>query len=123
MSTPQQVSAQYHDVKPVLDQCLAHGGGTYEAPSAGSAVQFRHRCYSFRKAYRDAIAPGASPYDKLILRKLAKGETRVVIEPNTLPGTFTPASGARVDEPEVAPDDPLLEEARALRESLGLDLE
>lgn len=124
MPTRDQLSAQYNDIKVVLDSALAHGGGVYEAPTGGAAVQFRHKCYAFRKAFREA-GVSASPYDRLIIRKLPKGATKVVIEPNTLPGTFTPAQGAPISEPvEIAEDDPLMEEARALRASIGgLDLD
>lgn len=120
MKTIPQISAQYSDVKPVLDAALAHGGGTYEAPSPGAAVQFRHRCYAFRKAFREA-SESASPYDRLVIRKLAKGQTNVVIEPNTLPGTFVPAGGAPIETYTVEDNDPLLDEAAQLRKSLGLE--
>lgn len=121
MPTRDQLSAQYHDIKVVLDAALAHGGGTYSAPTPGAAVQFRHKCYTFRKAYREA-SHLASPYDRLIIRKLPKGATEVVIEPNTLPGTFTPAEGPPVEPPsEILADDPLLREALRIREGLDLD--
>lgn len=115
-----QISAQYSDVKPILDAALAQGGGTYEAPTPGAAVQFRHRCYAFRKAFREA-SESASPYDRLVLRKLRKGETRVRIEPNILPGTFVPAGGTPIETYAVEDDDPLLDEAAQLRQSLGLE--
>lgn len=121
MKSPAQVSARFADIKPILDQCLQHGGGQYTASTPGAAVQFRHRCYMFRKAYREAVAPNASAYDRLVIRKLAEGETTVRIEPLTASGIFTPASGTPITEGEVAPNDPLLLEALRLREELDLD--
>lgn len=122
--SPEQVATQYRDIKPILDQCLLSSGGTYNAPTPGNAVQFRHRCYAFRKAYREAVAPAASPYDLLTIRKLPKGATQVVIAPVAAPGTFTPAGGAPIETYQVPDNDPLLDEAAALREKLGvLDLD
>lgn len=121
MPSPQQLSAQYADIKALLDQCLASGGGSYLAPSAGAAVHFRQRAYTFRKQYREAISPAASPYDRLTLRKVPKGARKVDIEVIKLDGTFTPADGEPVTlAPQIEDDDPLLREALALRERLDL---
>lgn len=125
MKSVAQVSTQFADIKAVLDQCLAHGGGTYSAPDPGKAVNFRHRCYQFRKQYREAIAPGASPYDMLIIRQILRGETDVKIEPQTLSGTFTPAEGAPLTSLPDDEDRELEEMARELKSRLpkmGLDL-
>jgi len=116
-----QVSTQFADIKLVLDQCLAHSGGTYTAPDRGAAVNFRHRCYQFRKQYREAIAPSASPYDMLIIRQVAHGETIVKIEPQTLSGTFTPAGGSPMATPSTVEEDDELESmARELKMKLDL---
>lgn len=122
MKSVAQVTTQFADVKEILDKCLHHGGGSYVAPSPGSAVQFRHRCYTFRKAYREAVAPAASPYDRLTIRKLAPGSTRVEIAEARAPGVFIPADGDPVQvEPPVEDDDPLFQEAMELRRRLDLE--
>jgi hypothetical protein len=118
VKTTIQLAAAFADIKPILDQCLAHGGGTYEATSPGSAVQFRHRCYTFRKQWREALLGEASPYDRLTIKKLAKGATRVEIVPLRASGTFTPAQGEAIVD--LSEDDPLLAEAEALRFKLDL---
>lgn len=122
MKTPAQISIQYAAVKAVLDTALQHSGGVYEAGTYGRAINFRQKAYAFRKAYREAIHPAVSPYEALILREVKKGETSVRIEPDTLPGTFTPASGPALTTPSepASVDDPLLEDALALRRSLDL---
>lgn len=118
MKTISQISAQFASVKAILDSALQHGGGRYEAPTYGAAVHFRQRAYAFRKAYREACYPEASPYEILTLRRIEKGETTVIIEPQTLSGTFIPAEGDPIIPP--SEDDPLLEEALALRKELDL---
>jgi hypothetical protein len=118
VKTTIQLAAAYADIKPILDQCLAHGGGVYEAPTPGAAVQFRHRCYAFRKQWREAMAGEASAYDRLTIKKLAKGQKRVEIVPLRASGTFTPAQGEAIVD--VSEDDPLLAEAEALRFKLEL---
>lgn len=120
MATIPQVNSRFTDVKPVLDAALASGGGKYVAPTPGAAVHFRQRAYSFRKAYREACSPNASPYDQLTLRKPSGCE--VVIAPIALPGTFTPADGTPLNTSAAESDDPLLAEALAVRTNLGLDL-
>lgn len=119
--SPAQVASRYADVKQLLDQALRAGGGTYNAPSHGNAVHLRQRCYSFRKAYREASAPNGSPYDALSIRKLAPGQTAMLIEPVRLAGTFTPnEEGKPIAAPEV---DELELEAQELRSKLGFNLE
>lgn len=118
MTTIAQLSNQYAPIKAVLDAALAGGGGRYDAPTPGAAVHFRHRAYTFRKAYREACAPGPSPYDRLTIRKLKRGDTSVVIEPMSLPGTFTPTGTGPVEVDE--PEDELLAEARRIARELDL---
>jgi hypothetical protein len=119
VKTISQVSTQFAPIKAILDSALLHGGGRYDAPSHGSAVNFRQRAYAFRKAYREACAPGASPYDALTIRKLGAEDTHVIIEPLSLPGTFVPADGPALAVP-ADDDDPFLEEALRLKQDLGL---
>lgn len=124
MPSPSQIATQYADVKQLLDQCLEHGGGAFTAKSPGAAVHFRQRAYTFRKKFREAMDPAASPYDRLTIRKLAKGSVRVEIEVIKLEGVFEPASGepVRVDPaPQISEDDELMQAALALKEKLELD--
>ena len=124
MPSPSQIATQFADVKQLLDQCLEHGGGAFTAKSSGAAVHFRQRAYTFRKKYREAMDPAASPYDRLTIKKLAKGASRVEIEVIKLDGVFEPGTGGpvRVDPiPDLAGDDELMRAALALREKLDLD--
>lgn len=107
------------DVKPILDAALAGGGGVFETSTPGQAIRFRQRCYEFRKAYREAIAPAPSPYDALTIPTLPEGARSVFIRPITPKGTFTPAGGPSI---EAAPEvDDLLAEAEALKFKLDLE--
>ena len=117
-----QVSSRFGDIKPLMDAALASGGGIYHAPTSGQAVRFRQRAYQFRKAFREAAAPAASPYDRLTIKRLAPGDTKVEIVPISLPGTFTPAEGPPVIETAapVLEDDELLQAAEALKFKLDL---
>lgn len=118
MSTPAQVAAKFSDVKMILDQALNSSGGVFTAPTPGKAVAFRHRAYSFRKAYREACKTEVSPYDRLTLRKLLPGEASVRIDFIVQQGTFTPNDAEVIPDPA---DELFLEEALELRRKLGLD--
>lgn len=122
MKTIPQINAQYASIKEILDGALAHSGGTFQAESYGAAVKFRQKAYAFRKAYREACAPAASPYEALTLRNINPGETLVRIEPQSIKGTFVPGDGPPLSAPtpEIPEDDELLATARALRENLDL---
>lgn len=110
----------YEQEKKVLDAALASGGGHLDFATSGKAVQFRHRLYTFRKLYRESVDP-ASPYDRLSIPKLAKGQTRVYIEVKTLGTVFVPKEGGEPvagPEPMIADNDPLLLDALNLAEDI-----
>lgn len=65
----------YHDVIPILDDALRLGGVEVSFSTPGQAINFRQRCYAFRKAF--AKENKLSEYDKLILPSLDKGQTTV----------------------------------------------
>lgn len=105
----------YADVRAILDTALAHGGGTFTAPDHGAAVHWRQRAYRFRKAYAETLSPQAmSPYDVLVLPRLAEDSNEVVINIRQVGGVFTPANDG------LAPtsNDELLEAAEALAKRL-----
>lgn len=102
----------YADVRAVLDSALEHGGGVFTAPDHGAAVHWRQRAYRFRKAFAETLGPQAmSPYDVLVLPRLAEGSSEVVITVRTTGGVFTPAGDG------LAPvnNDELLEAVEAVR--------
>jgi hypothetical protein len=106
----------YADVRAVLDAALEHGGGTFTAPDHGAAVHWRQRAYRFRKAYAETLGPQAmSPYDTLVLPRLAEGSSEVIITVRQVGGTFTPANGVI----GLSSDDELMREAEALAQRLG----
>lgn len=105
----------YADVRAVLDSALESGGGTFACADYGSAVHWRQRAYRFRKLYAETLGPRAmSPYDVLVLPRLAPDANEVVITIRQASGVFTPANDG------LAPtsNDELLEAAEDLRRRL-----
>lgn len=105
----------YADVRAVLDSALAAGGGTFQCESHGAAVHWRQRAYRFRKLYAETLGLRAmSPYDVLVLPRLADDSAEVTITIRQTAGVFTPANDV------LAPtsNDELLEAAEALRRRL-----
>lgn len=99
----------FADIRAVLDQALACGGGTFQCPTHGAAVHWRQRAYRFRKLYAETLGPRAmSEYDVLILPRLAPESSTVEIQIRQPTGTFVPANDA------VPINDELLNEAMAL---------
>lgn len=86
----------YEDIRVILDQALAAGGGEFELATHGQAVHWRQRAYIFRKLFRQSVQN--SPYDRLTFRKVPDGSTTVVIAMIGQKGTFRPAT--EVDELE-----------------------
>ncbi len=105
----------YVDVRSILDAALAAGGGTFQCESHGAAVHWRQRAYRFRKAYAETLGPKAmSPYDVLVLPRLAPGSAEVVITIRQMVGVFTPVHEGLAP----ADNDDLLQAATALAERL-----
>lgn len=105
----------YADVRFVLDQALEAGGGTFQCADYGSAVHWRQRVYRFRKLFAETLGPKAmSPYDVLVLPRIAEGDSAVQINVRQMAGTFTPANEG------LAPttNDELMEAAEGLRRKL-----
>lgn len=108
----------YADVRQVLDAALAAGGGTFQCETPGAAVHWRQRAYRFRKLYAETLGPSKmSPYDVLVLPRLAPDSSEVVITIRQTAGVFMPASDG------LAPtsNDDLMEAAEALRRRLEND--
>lgn len=104
----------YADIRAVLDAALEAGGGTFACADYGSAVHWRQRAYRFRKLFAETLGPlKMSPYDTLVLPRLADGSSEVTITIRQTGGVFTPANDAPVGEDE------LLAEAKALARKLG----
>lgn len=109
--------AMYADIQTILDHALASGGGTFTLANRGDAVRWRQRAYEFRKFYRTHVRTDGEPYDRLSFPRLIDGSCDVVIKVVEAKGIFTPAGGT----PVPVKDNPLLEEAKRLRDSLGID--
>lgn len=83
----------YADVRQVLDQALAAGGGSFQCGSHGEAVHWRQRAYRFRKLFAETLGPQAmSQYDVLVLPRLVNGSSVVQITVRQPAGTFVPAN-------------------------------
>lgn len=109
----------YADVRSILDQAMAAGGGSYELSTHGQAVHWRQRAYRFRKLYAEIIgADETSPYDSIIMTRVDPESSTVNISIRRLTGTFTPAS-----EPIFIPQvgDDLFDMAQELAAKLGDD--
>lgn len=107
----------YADVRSVLDAALEFGGGTFMCDTHGAAVHWRQRAYRFRKLYAETLGPKAmSPYDVLVLPRLAPDSSEVVITIRATGGVFTPANDG------LAPtsNDELLDAAEAIAKKLGV---
>lgn len=105
----------YADIRSVLDAALAAGGGTFLCDSHGAAVHWRQRAYRFRKLYAETLGPRAmSPYDVLVLPRLAPDSCEVVITIRQTAGVFTPAHDVQVG----TSNDELMEAAEQLRRRL-----
>lgn len=105
----------YADVRQVLDSALASGGGTFRCESHGAAVHWRQRAYRFRKLYAETIGPQRmSPYDVLVLPRLAEDSSEVAITIRQTSGIFTPAHDAQAP----TGNDELLEVAQELSRKL-----
>ena len=117
--SPAQVSNQFADVKSILDKALATSGGIYTAASPGQAVYFRHRCYTFRKQFRESIHPAASQYDTVLIEKLPKDSCEVVFKMREAPGEFTGNQPPAFKPPEV-PSQPIIEDDDLLELAKGI---
>lgn len=113
----------YDDVRKILDAALAAGGGSYELPSYGQAVHWRHRAYKFRKLYAEIIADknatATSSYDRLTFPTVPKDSSTVVIKVIGQHGTFTPANDPYMPNTEVIDNDMLFDVAAELAKKLG----
>jgi len=108
---------QYSDVRPILDEALASGGGRYTLSTHGEAVNWRHRAYRFRKLYATLLGEGKeSPYDRISMRKLDHDSCTVILTVARIRGVFEPAGEAAVEI-----DDDLMTFAQGLAQELGDD--
>lgn len=101
----------YFDVERVLNTARAHNGIRYELNSPGAAIQFRARCYNYRKLLAEqAIARSGNPpgfvpttlWDDMIV---AQDRNLVIISFGAVAGVLRDAEG-RVVEPEPLFKDP-----------------
>jgi len=102
--------SQYRFEKEALDIALSTGSASVSFTTPGKAVQFRQRCYTFRKWKRETVGD-SSPYEMLTIKMLEKGSTTVEIVQRTFEGQITPGAGkplVEVEErgdPELSPED------------------
>ena len=106
----------YADIRQVLDAALTSGGGNFVCENYGAAVHWRQRAYKFRKLYAETYPGKESPYDVLILRRVADNDATIRIEVRQSSGLFIPQGG--VTPVDFAPDDELEAAANRLREQL-----
>lgn len=125
MTKPKHESTgTYTDCWPYLDAAIQHGGLRIQFDTGRQAYSFRHRLYRARALLKGSSPSESGPYDHLILRldpdKPAASESAaIVIAERTRPSaTVTDLDGHPVEVGEDRSD--LLEQAVALRQSLGL---
>lgn len=117
---------QYADIQQILDACIASGGeGTVDLPDHGKAMHWRHRAYTFRKKYAEAVHPSPSPYDALTFKKVGETEAFVrIARMGYVNAVFKPSNNLPAAQlrPAVAEDDDLLEFAKNLSTKLDGDI-
>lgn len=98
----------YSDVREVADLALVHSGGTYDCADKGTAVNFAHRFYRFRKLYREIHHADGSPckYDSLVVPRVSDASVRFEIRQHT--GVFRPSQRASTPT-ALAPDEDLFD--------------
>jgi hypothetical protein len=118
----------YSDVRVVLDAALRHGSVTYKLKTTGSAVNFRQRCYAFRKVLlqemmKTPLLPGivpSTPYDHLAF---TTDGTAVKVGPRQMGELFTEdgtqLSAEDVDAPDMPDDD--MELVETIRKQFGVE--
>lgn len=89
---------QFRFEKEALDVALATGSARVTFSTPGKAVQFRQRCYSFRKWKRETLGD-ESPYELLTIKSLAKGATVIEIVGRQFEGTIIPGAGSPITSP------------------------
>lgn len=108
----------YADVRKVLDAALEAGGGDFHCQDHGAAIHWRQRAYQFRKAYAAVYGERKeSPYDILVLPRIAPDTSTVSIEVRTPAGVFEPRNGGVTTD--FSPEDELEAAAQRLARSLG----
>lgn len=107
----------YADVREVADLALAHGGGTYDLPDRGTAQNFAHRFYRFRKLFREIHHADGSPckYDTLILPRVTDASVQFKLREHQ--GVFRPSQRASAPV-ALAPDEDLFDVAAQLAAKL-----
>jgi hypothetical protein len=111
----------YADLRPILDACLAHDGGTYVCADHGQAVHWRQRAYQFRKLFAELQGSmSESPYDVIVMPRIPDDSSTVVINIRKQIGDFTPRN-VDATSVEIPLDVELLEEAEALARQLGVE--
>lgn len=119
MKKPANRLGMYADVRTILDQALAAGGGSYTLATHGEAVHWRQRAYRFRKLFAEILGPDEpSPYDSIIMTRVDAESSTVDISIRRLTGTFTP-SAEPVFIPQVG--DELFDIAQEFAAKLGDD--
>ena len=82
----------YEDIRLVMDNVLAQGGGSYVLPSQKEAVFWRKRAYKFRKL---ANAQGEKQYNAFVLRIPRPGV--IVFDQHFATGVLLSPDGDPVD--------------------------
>jgi len=108
----------YADVRQILDAALSAGGGSYQCDSHGQAVHWRQRAYKFRKLYAETIGLNEeSPYDQIVMPRVAEAETTVSIHIRRQVGVFMPA--AEPAPANILLGDDLFDIAKGIADKLG----
>ena len=82
----------YEDIRLVMDNVLAQGGGSYVLPSQKEAIFWRKRAYKFRTL---ANAQGEKQYNAFVLRIPEPGV--IVFDQNFVTGILLSPDGLMVD--------------------------
>ena len=98
-----KTDSQFKFEKQALDTALASGSAQVNFPTAGKAVQFRQRCYAFRKWKREILGD-QSPYEILTIKALSAGSTTLDIVAKQFEGEIIAGQGEPLAEPPPSMD-------------------
>lgn len=110
-----KTDSQFKFEKQALDVALASGSAQVTFPTPGKAVQFRQRCYAFRKWKRETMGD-QSPYEALTIK--APQGSSIEIVGRKFEGQIVAGPGLVEPVLEVEDEDGLLADILAVKQKV-----